>query len=91
MARYDVKTKPVVTGMTRKELVEMLCEKYNLPVEQLTDKMGSRDLSYKRFWIWAELRYKYNWTYSSIGRMCDRDHTTILNGVKKSKLRSPSY
>lgn len=38
--------------------------------------------------VWAYLHDECKWSLSKVARLFDRNHTTILTGVRKSRLRS---
>lgn len=40
-------------------------------------------VSAARFEVWHHLREKYKWSYPTIAEVFDRDHPSILRGVRK--------
>jgi hypothetical protein len=55
--------------------------KYMIELHNLCDSGRQRELVYKRDYIFSEL-YKLNMNLSQIGRMLDKHHATVLNGLK---------
>jgi hypothetical protein len=58
--------------------------KYMIELHNLCDSGRQRELVYKRDYIFSEL-YKLNMNLSQIGRMLDKHHATVLNGLKIDK------
>jgi hypothetical protein len=55
--------------------------KYMIELHNLCDKSRQRELVYKRDYIFSEL-YKLNINLTQIGRMLDKDHVTVMHGLK---------
>ena len=55
--------------------------KYMIELYNLTTSCRDRDLVYKRAYIYSELR-KLGMNLSEIGRLMDKHHATIINGLK---------
>jgi DNA-binding transcriptional MerR regulator len=55
--------------------------KYMIDLYNLTTSCRDRDLVYKRAYIYSELR-KLGMNLSEIGRLMDKHHATIINGLK---------
>ena len=58
--------------------------KYMIELHNLCDKGRQRELVYKRNYIYSEL-YKLNINLTQIGRMLDKDHVTVMHGLKVDK------
>ena len=52
-----------------------------IELHNLTNSGRQRDLVYKRDYIFSEL-FKLNFNLCEIGRMLDKHHATVLNGLK---------
>ena len=52
-----------------------------IELHNLCDSGRQRDLVYKRDYIFSEL-FKLNFNLCEIGRMLDKHHATVLNGLK---------
>ena len=55
-----------------------------IELHNLCDKGRHRELVYKRNYIYSEL-YKLNINLTQIGRMLDKDHVTVMHGLKVDK------
>lgn len=58
--------------------------KYMIELHNLCDKGRNRELVYKRNYIYSEL-YKLNINLTQIGKMLDKDHVTVMHGLKVDK------
>jgi hypothetical protein len=58
--------------------------KYMIELHNLTSGGRQRDLVYKRDYIFSEL-FKLNFNLCEIGRMLDKHHATVLNGLRIDK------
>ena len=58
--------------------------KYMIELHNLCDKGRQRELVYKRNYIYSEL-YKLNINLTQIGKMLDKDHVTVMHGLKVDK------
>ena len=58
--------------------------KYMIELHNLCEKGRTRELVYKRNYIYSEL-YKLNINLTQIGRMLDKDHVTVMHGLKVDK------
>jgi hypothetical protein len=55
--------------------------KYMIELHNLTSSGRQRDLVYKRDYIFSEL-FKLKFNLCEIGRMLEKHHATVLNGLK---------
>jgi hypothetical protein len=55
--------------------------KYMIELHNLISSSRQRDLVYKRYYLFSEL-YKLNINLTQIGRMLDKDHVTVMHGLK---------
>jgi hypothetical protein len=58
--------------------------KYMIELHNLTNNSRQRDLVYKRDYIFSEL-FKLKFNLCEIGRMLNKHHATVLNGIKIDK------
>ena len=58
--------------------------KYIIELHNLTSSGRQRDLVYKRDYIFSEL-FKLNFNLCEIGRILNKHHATVLNGIKIDK------
>jgi len=59
--------------------------KYMIELHNLTSGGRQRELVYKRDYIFSEL-FKLKFNLCEIGRMLDKHHATVLNGLKVDNL-----
>jgi hypothetical protein len=55
--------------------------KYMIELHNLCDKSRQRELVYKRYYLFSELK-KLGLNLSEIGRMLEKDHVTVMHGLK---------
>jgi hypothetical protein len=55
--------------------------KYMIELHNLCDKSRQRELVYKRYYLFSEL-YKLNINLTQIGKIMDKDHVTVMHGLK---------
>jgi hypothetical protein len=55
--------------------------KYMIKLYNLTTSCRDRDLIYKRAYVYSELQ-KLGMNLSEIGRLMDKHHATVINGLK---------
>jgi hypothetical protein len=58
--------------------------KYMIELYDLTTNSRKRDLVYKRYYIYFELK-KCNLSLEFIGKMVNRDHSSVIHGIKQHK------
>ena len=58
--------------------------KYMIDLYNLTSSSRQRDLVYKRDYIFSEL-FKLNFNLCEIGRMLNKHHASVINGLKINK------
>lgn len=68
-----------------KRIIRLCAEEFGFHVDQLSSSRQHRQLAYARFAAWDLLRRHTGLSYPEIGRRFgDRDHTTVMHGVRKS-------
>lgn len=65
------------------EIVREIGERYNIGLRDLLSDQRRRPVAWARFHCYAEL-YSRGMTASEIGRVFNRDHSTILHGIKRA-------
>ncbi len=65
--------------MNRLQLIKEVIAKYDL-----TQKSRVRDVLFKRYYVYNELRY-LGFSLSQIGRVFDKTHATVLHGLRVHK------
>lgn len=61
----------------RIEELEAICERVGLSVEDLRGLRQSPDIAFKKKIVYYILRHKKLMTLQEVGRMCNKDHSTI--------------
>jgi hypothetical protein len=68
----------------RKEILLQTLENHNVNIDELLSPRRLHKLVVARHELYARLKQFTRMSYPQIGRFCgDRDHTTILHGVRK--------
>lgn len=62
---------------------KVVSEMLRVSLADLYSERRYEELCYARFIVWYVARYSLLKSYPMIGRSFNRDHTTIMNGVKK--------
>lgn len=63
----------------------MICDvsvRTGIPVDHILGCSRVHDIAIVRQLYWKLLRIKKGYTVKLIGRLCERDHSTIVNGIK---------
>lgn len=55
----------------------------NITVEMMRERSRMQEILFARFILWYLAKQKLGYTAARIGRMTERDHTTIINGVRR--------
>jgi hypothetical protein len=70
-----------------KRIMKEVCEKYGVRLADLKSCRRTRNLVIPRHEVSYRLRMETGLSMPAIGRLLDRDHTTILHGVKAYERR----
>jgi hypothetical protein len=80
-------TTPVVPlAAVMRELTAQVSEETGYTIEELRGRGRDRWLSWSRFECWARIYDTGGISLPQIGRYFDRDHSTILSGIRRAKL-----
>lgn len=71
-----------------RKLIAQFAEKHGTTAETLRGKSRLRPIAYLRQECMAMLKKQTVLTLPEIGRLLNRDHTTVLHGIKQFKKRS---
>lgn len=66
-----------------KLLAKGICAKYRVPFEEVTSESRHAHLVKIRQEIWYRIRVDIGMSYPEIGKRFNKDHSTILHGVRK--------
>jgi len=74
---------------TVNKIVEKVCQKYLVSKNDVFSKGRTRDIVRTRSILYNLLHEEYNISISSIGRVFNQDHTTVINSLnnKQNKIR----
>ena len=75
------------------DLVRQIAASYHVTAEQIAGRQRTDLVAAARKHLWAELRSR-GFSYSELGEMFGRDHTTILQGIRshrKSRAQTRSF
>ena len=53
-----------------------------IQIQNLDTNNRKREIVYKRFYLFAYLRQTYGYSLQRIGRLFDRDHATVIHGLR---------
>lgn len=69
-------------------VVESVASKYDIPMGVVLGDSRTATASRARHECWYLLRRDTNWSYPQIAKFFNRDHTTIIEGVRQHKKRN---
>lgn len=81
MARWDNVPK-ISTTININKLIQEVAEKYKVPPTLMLQDSRCRPLVFARHELFYRCVMEKGWSYARIGRYFDRDHTTVLHGVR---------
>ena len=67
--------------------VHAACEGLDLPPERIMSARRDRETAHARQELCRRLHDDHGWSLSRIGRFLDKDHTTVLHGVRQARQR----
>ena len=65
-------------------IVHKIMEDYDLNVEELRGDQRTKQVTEPRWVMWKLIRKNSGLSYGEIGRLFNKDHSTIMNGIKKA-------
>jgi chromosomal replication initiation ATPase DnaA len=71
-----------------REIIEEECSHYGITLPEFFGQSKKRFLVKARWTVWFRLSTELGWSTTRIGELCNRDHTTILNGLSKYKMEA---
>ena len=90
MATYPAVTEffTIPKGPERaRAIIAEVTARRSVPVSHLFSTLRDRKVSHTRHEIWFRLRQECAWSYPRIAKFFDKDHTTILYGVRGHEAR----
>jgi chromosomal replication initiator protein len=81
---YKLKQRP----MNQKDVLEIISENFEVTVNDILSISRKREVVDARYVYFAAMKLKFEKSLADIGKMtCDRDHTTVIHGLKAFKNR----
>ncbi len=71
-------------------LEEVVAHECAVTIDGMRSRRRNHELVAARFVLWYLTVEKLNYTYSRVARFMDRDHTTIISGVRRAAT-DPEY
>ena len=65
-------------------IVHKIMEDYDLTVEEIKGNQRTKQVTEPRWVMWKLIRKNSGLSYGEIGRLFNKDHSTIMNGIKKA-------
>ena len=65
-------------------IVHKIMEDYNLTVEEIKGNQRTKQVTEPRWVMWKLIRKNSGLSYGEIGRLFNKDHSTVMNGIKKA-------
>lgn len=84
-------TSSVVDALTRRDLLALLdeiCLARRVTREEVCGRGRTKNVALARQELWARLRRHPGMSYEEIGRLFDRNRTTIMAGIRAYERRS---
>lgn len=70
-------------NVSAKDLMKKCARAFNTTPEALVSEHKHRPICHARWSLYWALRQRFGWSYPRIGRMCARDHTSIIYGIRR--------
>ena len=70
-----------------REILKQVAEEFDISVQDLLSKNRERRYSWPRGLAYLRIYCETSMSYPQIGRLMNRDHTTIIYGVKATRQR----
>lgn len=67
------------------KISKILSKEYEVDVQELFGKKREHHITKVRFMAWYTLKNNYEMSFSKIARIFDRDHSSIIYGIKKAE------
>lgn len=72
---------------TAKGIIEEVSNQTMIPVRDILSKKRDRPTAHARQLCFYRIRHECNYSLPAIGRLFDRDHTTVLHGIRQETKR----
>lgn len=74
---------PSLTRYTGREIIARIAKLHDVEPDDITGPSRASEICEARFCVMRELRAK-GWSTPRIGRLLNRDHTTIVHGLRRA-------
>ncbi len=81
----DVTPARIVEALRDRDLLDLLdavCRRRSVTREEVCGRGRTRNVARARHELWWELRRNPGMSFGEIGRLFDRNHTTVMTGVR---------
>ena len=78
-----IKTSPLPNLESATEMVKKICDKINITYEEMKSSTRIQEVVSARQSIWYIFNKEYGMTFTSISKIFNKNHATIIHGVKK--------
>tara|TARA_R100000900_G_scaffold32758_2_gene26403 strand:- start:906 stop:1388 length:483 start_codon:yes stop_codon:yes gene_type:complete len=85
MNNSELKTSPLSNLESATEMAKKICDKINITYEEMQSRTRIQEVVAARQSIWYVFHKEYGMTFTSIGKIFNKDHATIIHGVRKLK------
>ena len=65
-------------------IIQKIISDYGLTLEEIKGNQRTKQVTEPRWVMWKLIRKNSGMSYGEIGRLFNKDHSTILNGIKKA-------
>lgn len=77
--------------ISKDEILQIVAEHCSVNVGKILSRIREKEIIDARHMYVAVLRHMFRYPVTEIGRMIDRDHTTVLDSLKKYNQRYSCY
>ena len=85
MNNSEIKTSPLSNLESATEMAKKICDKLNVTYEDAQSSTRIQEVVAARHSIWYVFHKEYGMTFTSVGKIFNKDHATIVHGVRKLK------
>lgn len=82
------KTLPPATPATARAIVKDVAQRTGVPVEEIFGRTRTGDVALARHEAIWRIKKATDWSLPRIGRMFNRDHTTVLNSIRRMEAQT---
>ena len=83
MNNSELKTSPLSNLESATEMAKKICDKINVSYKEMQSSTRIQEVVSARQSIWYIFHKEYGMTFTSISKIFNKNHATIIHGVKK--------